>query len=78
MTNIIDLRLCSRILNVPNEKNRCVLLSNGSGHLIDTIHPAYHITFLLCVFANVLIFVLTDTISLPTDALSLTHSLLLC
>jgi hypothetical protein len=26
-TCIIELRLCSRILNVPNEKNRCVINS---------------------------------------------------
>jgi hypothetical protein len=36
---IIDLQLCSWILNVPNEKNRCVILSNGNVHLINTIHP---------------------------------------
>jgi hypothetical protein len=42
---IIDLRLCSQILNVPNEKSRCVVLSNRNGHLIDTIHPAYLLHF---------------------------------
>ncbi len=56
-SSIIDLQLCSRILNVPAERNRIVILSNGNGHLIDTIHPTY--TFPLCVYANVLIFVPT-------------------
>ncbi len=51
---IVDLRLCSRILNVPNEKNRCNNLSNGNVHLTDIIHPNYHITFPLCVCENVL------------------------
>ncbi len=66
---IIDRQLCSQILNVPNEKNRCVILSNGNGHLIDTIHPAYHDTFLLC--ANMLIFVPTLPPSLQMFCLSL-------
>jgi hypothetical protein len=54
---IIDLQLCSRILYVPNEKNSCNNLSNGNIHLSDIIHPNYHITFPLCVYENVLIFV---------------------
>ncbi len=70
---MVDLRICSQILNVPNEKNRCVVLSNGNGHLIDIIHPVYHITFLLCVYANVNF--CTDAIPLPSDALPLTQYL---
>ncbi len=73
---IIDLQLCSQILNVPNEKNRCVVLSNRNGHLIDTIHPVYHITFPLCVYAIVLIFVLT--LSPSPQMLCLSHTLSLC
>ncbi len=75
--NIIDLRLCSRILNVPNKKNRCVILSNGNSHLINTIHPVYHITFPLCVYANVLIFVPMLSPSPQMLCLSLTLSLCL-
>ncbi len=67
--------LCSRILNVPNEKNRCVILSNGNGHRIDIIHPIYHITFPLCVYANVSIFAPALSPSLQTLCLSLTLSL---
>ena len=75
--HITDLRLCSRILNVPNEKNsRCVILSNRNGHLINTIHPVYHITFPLCVYGNVLIFVPILSPSPQTLCLSHTISLL--
>ncbi len=73
--SIIDLRLCGQILNVPNEENRCVTLSYRNGHLIDTIHPAYHVTFPLCVYANVLIFVPTLPPSLQTLCLSFILSL---
>ncbi len=73
MKIIIDLRLCSRILNVPNDKNRCVVLCNGNSHFIDTIHPIYHITLPLCVYANVLIFV--PMLSPSSQPLCRTHSL---
>jgi len=72
--SIIDLRL-SQILNVPNKKNRCVILSNGNGHLIDTIHHIYHITFPLCVYANVRIYVPTLSLSSQMLCLSLSLSL---
>ncbi len=74
---ILDLRLCSWILNVPNKKNRCVILSNRNDHPINTIHPAYHITFPLCVYANVLIFVPMLPPFLPTICLLLILSLYL-
>ncbi len=74
---VTDLRQCSQILNVPNEKNRSVVLFNGNSHLINIIHSAYHITFPLCCcfYANVLIFVpmpspLSLMLCLPTHSLS--------
>ncbi len=42
---IIDLRLCSQIVNELNEKNRCYNLSNRNVHLFDIIHPNYHSHF---------------------------------
>jgi hypothetical protein len=50
-------------------------LVNGNGHLFDTIHCAYHVTFLLCGYANFLIFVLTLSPFLQTLCLSLILSL---
>jgi len=50
---------------------------SGSDILIDTIHSAYHFTFLLCIYANMLIFVLTLPPSLQTLCLSLILSLCL-
>ncbi len=66
---------CSRILNVPNEKNCCNNLSNRNVHLFDTIHPNYHIAFPLVVCENVMIFVPTLSLFLAS---SLSHFLFLC
>jgi len=44
-----------------------------NSHLIDIIHPIYHITFLLCVYAC--LDLCTDAIPLSSDPLPLTHSL---
>jgi hypothetical protein len=52
----------------PTRKTDASLTANKNDHLIDTIHPAYHITFPLSVYANVLIFVPT---LLPSLILSL-------
>ncbi len=47
----------------------------GSDILIDIIHPPYHFAFLLCVYADMLIFVPTLPPSPQTLCLSHTHSL---
>jgi hypothetical protein len=58
-----------------NEKNRCNNLSNGNDQPCDSLHPIYHITFLLVVCENVLIFAPTLSLSLVS---SLSHFLFLC
>jgi hypothetical protein len=49
--------------------------NSRSDNLINTNHPAYHFTFPLCVYANMLILVLTLPPSLQTLYLSLILSL---
>jgi hypothetical protein len=48
-------------------------INSGSDILIDTIHPAYHFAFQLCVYANLLIFV--QILSPSLQMLCLSHTL---
>ncbi len=71
---IVDLWLVVRSKMSLWEKQMC-WCNCGSNILIDIIHPAYCFAFLLCVYANLLIFVLTH---LPLFRHCLSHILSIC
>ncbi len=71
----VDLRLAisSKMLQWEKQMCRC---DCRSYNLIDIIHSAYRFAFMLCVYANMLIFVLT--LSPSPQMLCLSHILSLC